>query len=132
MRYTHFSIEERERIQYALWDKKSIRQIAQELGRSPSSVSREINKNRDALGRRMYLPRPAQEKALAKRKSRGRHDRLKNQTIRDYVIKELKKRTSPEQIAGRLGTECPGQKISHEAIYQFIYQQIHRDGWGLL
>lgn len=132
MRYTHFTIEEREQIQYGLWEKKSVRQIAQELGRSPSSVSREINKNLDALGRRMYLPRPAHQRAIKKRSSRGRQDRLKNDVIRTYVITELKKRTSPEQIAGRISADHPGQTVSHEAIYQFIYHQIHRDGWGLL
>jgi IS30 family transposase len=67
---------------------------------------------------------------LLKRKSRGRHNRLKNDIIRDYVISELKKRNSPEQIAGRIKIDLPGQTISYEAIYQFIYNQIHRDGYG--
>ena len=132
MQYKHFSIEEREQIQYGLWEKKSVRQIAKEIGRSPPSVSREIKRNLDALGRRFYIPRPAHERALRKRKSRGRQSRLKNDVIRQYVITELKKRTSPEQIAGRISIDHPDQKISHEAIYQFIYHQIHRDGWGLL
>ena len=130
MQYTHFTIEEREKIQYGLWQKRSARDIARELGRSPSSVAREINKNLDSLGRKMYFPRPAHNRALASRKSRGRQDRLKNSIVRDYVILELKKRTSPEQIAGRISKVHPGQSISHEAIYQFIYNQIHRDGWG--
>jgi len=130
MKYTHLSIEEREHIQYALWEKKSTRDIARMLGRSHSSIVREVKKNRD--GRNRYIPRPAHEKALRQRKSRGRIDRLKNQTIRNYVIKELKKRTSPEQIAGRIKEDRPGHSISHEAIYQFIYHQIHRNGWGYL
>lgn len=129
--HKHFSIEEREYIQQALcWREKSIRQIAKELNRSPSSVSREINKNIDALGRRFYIPRTAHERALKRRSSRGRHDRLKNQTARNYVIENLKKRSSPEQIAGRIRIDLPGQSISHEAIYQFIYSQVHRDGYG--
>lgn len=130
--YQQLTIEERERIQYGLWEKKSARDIAKELGRSPSSVSREINRNLDSLGRRMYIPRPAHERALAKRKSRGRQDRLKNNIIRKYVVEELRKRTSPEQIAGRIKQEHPGQTISHEAIYQFIYAQIYQNGWGYL
>lgn len=130
MQYKHFTIEEREKIQYGLWERKSARNIAKELGRSPSSVAREINRNLDSLGRRFYIPRPAHERALKKRKSRGRQIRLKNDAVRSYVISELKKRTSPEQIAGRIKIEHPGQSISHEAIYQFIYSQIHRDGWG--
>lgn len=125
-----FTIEEREHIQYALWEKKSFRQIAEELKRSPSSVSREVTENRD--GRNRYFARIAHGQALANRKKRGREKRLKNVTIRTYVTTELKKRTSPEQIANRLRIDHPGQKISHEAIYQFIYAQVHRDGWGLL
>lgn len=131
MAYQHFSIEEREKLQYLWWERKSVRAMARELGRSPSSVFRELKRN-FPKEHQVYTSRLAHQKALQKRKSRGRHDRLKNQIIRDYVIKELKKRTSPEQIAGRLSIEYPGQKISHEAIYQFIYAQVHRDGWGLL
>jgi IS30 family transposase len=130
MRYKHLTIEERERIQYALWEKKSIRHIAKELGRSISSVSREIQRNLDSLGRRRYIPRAAHERALRKRKSRGRQDRLKSQEIRDYVISRLKLRWSPEQISHRIPADIPGVSISHEAIYQFIYHQIHREGYG--
>lgn len=130
MHYAHFSIEEREQIQYGLWEKKSVRAIAKVIGRSPASVSREINRNRD--GRNRYFPRPAHERAIKKRSSRGRENRLKNDTIRQYVIGHLKLRWSPEQIAGRVKKDIPGSNISHEAIYQFIYHQIHRDGWGLL
>jgi IS30 family transposase len=132
MQYKQLSIEERELIQLSLWQKKSVRTIAKRLHRSVSTISREINKNSDSIGRRIYIPRAAHNRALAKRKSRGRQDRLKNDIIREYVIGELKKRTSPEQIAGRISKEYPGQSISHEAIYQFIYNQIHRDGWGPL
>ena len=131
MKYIHFSIQEREQIQLGLWEKKSIRTIAKAIGRHHTSVSREIKRNLPPI-RNQYGPRLANQRAFQKRKSRGRSQRLKNQTIRDYVIKELKKRTSPEQIAGRIKDDHPGQKISHEAIYQFIYHQVHRDGWGLL
>ncbi len=124
-------IEEREKIQEMLWQKSSIRNIAATLNRSASSVSREIKRNRDSIGRRRYIPRISHKKALIKRKSRGRKDKLKNQKVRNYVIKHLKKRWSPEQIAGTIESEI-NEKISHEAIYQFIYHQIHRDGWGLL
>jgi len=131
MQYTHFSIEEREQIQYSLcWERKSARQIAKDLGRSSSSISREINRNLDMLGRKMYIPRTANQRALEKRKSRGRQDKLKNSNIREYVVSHLKLRWSPEQIAGCIKNDLPGQSISHEAIYQFVYSQINRDGWG--
>jgi IS30 family transposase len=128
MKYKQLSIEEREKVQELLWQKASVRSIARELGRSHSSILRELNRhNKDRSYQ--YQPRLAQERALAKRKSRGRKDRLKNQTIREYVVSHLKLRGSPEQIAGRLKRDL-GLSISHEAIYQYIYVQIHRHGYG--
>jgi len=129
MKYKHLTIEEREKIQEMLRQKSSIRNIAKTLGRSTSSISREINKN--YLNKNRYVSRMAHTKALKKRRSRGRIIRLKNQNIRDYVTKHLKERWSPEQIAGKI-TKDIGENISHEAIYQYIYNQIHRDGYGYL
>jgi len=130
MRYKQLSIEEREFIQLAIWEKKTIRQIAKELNRNTSTISREISKN--ISGRNIYTPRAAHNRALAKRKSRGREERLKSSLIREYVITHLKQRWSPEQIAGRIRIDHPELSISHEAIYQFIYYQIHQNGWGYL
>lgn len=127
MTHKQLSVEEREEIQNGMWRKESIRSIARRLGRSHSSIVREINKNIPA--QRKYTPRLANERALVKRKSRGRTDRLKNETVRQYVIDHLKQRWSPEQIAGRMKKDGIGS-ISHEAIYQFIYAQIHRGGNG--
>lgn len=129
MHYTHLTIEEREKIQYGLWEKKSVRQIAKELGRSVSSVSREINKNKDSIGRRHYTPRVAHKKAIKRRSYRGRETRLKNDYVRNDVIKHLKLGWSPEQIANTIKKRI-GVSISHEAIYQYIYAQIHRNGYG--
>lgn len=130
MKFKHFSIEEREKIQELLWLKASIRTIAKVLNRSPSSVSREIN--RTIPLKRSYKPRVAHAKALSKRESRGRKLRLKSGFVRRYVLAGLKAGLSPEQIAGRLHLEYPKESISHEAIYQYIYNQVHRDGCGLV
>lgn len=128
MKYIHLTVEEREKIQEMLWQKSSVRSIATTIGRSPSSISREINKNKDVLGRRFYIPRTAHERALKKRKIRGRKDRLKNNIIRNYVLNRLKDSWSPEQIAGRLSEERPEQSISYEAIYQYIYDRVRLGG----
>lgn len=127
MKFKHFSIEEREKIQELLWQKTSVRGIAKTLGRSPSSVAREINRNIPL--QRSYKPRVAEERALEKRKCRGRKLRLKNGFIRRYVVTHLKEGYSPEQIAGRIKFEGKGT-VSHEAIYQYIYSLVHRDGHG--
>ena len=77
-----------------------------------------------------YTPRLAHERALEHRSHRGRKDRLKNGTIRAYVCHKLTEGFSPEQIAGRLRIDHPKEHISHEAIYQYIYAQVHRGGRG--
>jgi transposase, IS30 family len=128
MKYKHFTIEEREKIQELLWQKSSIRTIAGTLGRNPSSVLREISRNIPL--QRRYTPRLANERALKKRTCRGRKLRLKSSFIRCYVVSGLKSGLSPEQIAGRLSFEYPAESISHEAIYQYIYSLAHRNGWG--
>jgi len=128
MPHTQLSIEEREAIQQMLWEKWSIRAIAKELGRSHSSVSREINKNIPSQHRR-YTPRLAHERAMQKRKSRGRTDRLKTKELRNYVVKQLKDGYSPEQIAGT-SKKMVGTAISHEAIYKYVYAQIYQGGHG--
>ena len=130
MKYKHFTIQEREQIQLRLWQKESLRAIATKLGRSPSSISREL-KRHPPPKRHPYHPRLAHKQALQARGSRGRNERLKSARVRHYVISHLKLRWSPEQIAGRIKIDI-GYTISYEAIYQFIYAQIHRDGYGYL
>jgi IS30 family transposase len=130
MQYKHLTIEEREIIQTMHWEKQGVRAIARTLGRPPSCVSRELKRNFPAE-HKVYTPRLAHERALAKRTSRGRKNRLKNETIRQYVIDHLKLRWSPEQIAIRIPLDL-GLTISYEAIYQFVYDQIRRDGYGAL
>ncbi len=128
MQYQHFSIMEREKIQDGLWQKSSIRSIAKQLGRSPSSVSREVRKNLSPE-RDRYTPRLAEERAQEHRTHRGRTERLKSVIIRQYVVVKLKEGYSPEQIAGRITIDLH-ERISHEAIYQYIYAQVHRGGRG--
>jgi len=129
MKYQHLSVLEREKIQEMLWRKCSMRVIAKKLDRSPSSISREIQRN-NPIHRKRYTPRIANERAFEKRKSRGRKDRLKDEQTRAYAIEKLNLRWSPEQISGRISRDMPGFSISHEAIYQYIYAQVHRNGYG--
>ena len=122
--YKHLTIEEREIIQLMLWKKQSVRVISKALNRSPSSISREIDRNKPPE-RRVYTPRLAHERAIINRSKRGERKLIENSVLREYVISHLKLGWSPEQIAG-----TSAEKISHEAIYQYIYAQIHRNGYG--
>ncbi len=128
MAYQHLGVEEREEIQLGLWRRESIRSIAERLGRSPASISREVRRHRTPV-KEQYQPRLAELEAEASRKSRGRLLRLKNEVIREYVSKHLKLGWSPEQVAGSIEADT-GETISHEAIYQYVYAQIHRGGNG--
>lgn len=131
MKYNHLTIEEREKILAGLWEKRSIRDIARELNRSPSSISRELEKNFPPEHRR-YTPRLAHERAEVIRHQRNKKPRLKDALTREYVEAKLQLRWSPEQIAGRLKMQYPQYYVSHEAIYQYIYSQWHRQGYGSL
>jgi len=132
MRYKHFSVEEREKIQEMLWQKAPIRDIARALGRSPSSVSREIQRTKPPE-RNRYTPRVAHERALEYRKHRGTRKLEKDKVLRAHVVSHLKLGWSPEQIAAT-AKGAVGVGISHEAIYQYIYiyAQVYRYGHGYL
>ena len=87
MKYKHLSIEEREKIQELLWQKTSIRDIAKVIGRSPSSIARELKRNKPLLFNR-YTPRIANEKAFEKRKQRGKKGK-ENRRKKAETIKKL-------------------------------------------
>ncbi len=125
-------MEEREKIQWGLWSRKSLRIIAAELGRSPATLSRELRRNKgwDTMERRHYTSHRAHEQARLRIISRGKRPRLKSLFIRQYTHAKLREGWSPEQIAGRLSFEHPQCRISHEAIYQYIYKQYNRGGYG--
>jgi IS30 family transposase len=102
----------------------SIRAIAAIIGRSPSTVSRELRRNANGLGR--Y--RATSAHALAyHRASRPKPAKLlTNLRLRSMVEADLAKKYSPEQIAGRLKVDFPDQpemQVSTETIYQSLYVQ---------
>lgn len=99
-----------------------VRAIAVELGRAPSTVSRELRANADELGR--YLPYAAQRAAEA-RLPRPRQRRVATDpTLGEAVCNLLVLKWSPEQIAHELGERFKGQRsrqLCPESIYQAIY-----------
>lgn len=128
MKYKQLTVEERETIQEMLWQQASVRKIADVLGRSPSSISREITRNQTPK-KQLYRPRLAHDKALERRTHRQARKLDVNKRLKEYVTTQLKLGWSPEQIAAT-ATQEAGASISYEAIYQYIYAQIHRGGRG--
>ncbi len=117
------SLSEREEISRGIAAEQSLRSIAECLGRSPSTVSREIQRNR---GYDDYRASVADEQAWnrARRPKRcqlGRHPRL-----RRMVARKLRRNWSPEQIAGWLKRSYPEDEsyhVSHETIYRSLFVQ---------
>jgi transposase, IS30 family len=101
----------------------SMRQIGARLGRSPSTISRELGRNRDPRTGD-YQPERAHRLAW-ERQRRPKCSRLaRNPALRARVQRLLGKRYSPEQVSGRLKMEHPddpAMRVSHESIYQSIY-----------
>ena len=118
------TLTEREEIALGRARGDSVRKVAEVIGRSPSTVSRELRRNSDGLGR--Y--RATSAHALAyDRASRPKPAKLlTNLVLRGKVEADLAKKYSPEQIAGRLKVEFPDQpemQVSTETLYQSVYVQ---------
>jgi IS30 family transposase len=119
----YLSAAEREEIAVGLARELPLREIARRLGRSPSTVSREVRRN---------SVRGVYRAHLAGREARERARRPKpaklavNDELREWVQHKLEKNWSPEEISHRLRLEFPGRaemRVSHETIYQSLYVQ---------
>ena len=123
MSYTELSVEERATIQVGQYQGLSQREIARMLGRSPSTISRELRRNRSLNGR--YVAHVAQAHTRERRKvcRPARKLVLGNERF-ELVLHLLRERFSPEQIAGKLRV----MKINFEEAYvcrETIYKAIY-------
>ncbi|MGW5645779.1 IS30 family transposase [Saccharopolyspora sp. NPDC003752] len=119
-------LREEERIHIAdrLREGAGIRTIAAELGRAPSTISREIRRNRHPGG--AYRPHAAQARANARRPRPKTGKIAGNADLHQAVQALLDKKLSPEQIVWKLRRDFPGRPdmhVTHETIYQALYQQ---------
>jgi len=119
-KYGHLGLRERGQIMFMSRWGKSISEIARELGRNKSTISRELHRNAQSF-LNYYSDESAQLRAVHRRQQASRRYRLRNEIIRSYVLDRLEIGWSPEIIAGRMKHDLPGQRISHEAIYQYVY-----------
>jgi len=115
MNFKHLSLEERHYIEISLKDGISMNKIAKNLGRLQSTISREIARN---TGQRGY--RHKQAHTLASMRHTTKNKAVKVSTlIKNQISGLVKKKWSPEQIAGRLKAEGV-ISLHHETIYQII------------
>ncbi|MFE2181538.1 IS30 family transposase [Streptomyces sp. NPDC059455] len=123
-------LREADRIHIAdrLREKATIRVIAAELGRSPSTVSREVRRNRTmgTRGQWHYRPHAAQARADARRPRPKPRRISENPELRDEVQGMLEEKWSPEQICHALRARFPDRPemhVVHETVYQALYVQ---------
>ncbi len=122
-RYHQIDLEERCKIAQLHSTGCSIRKIASALDRAPSTIAREIKRNRSR--QTGYRPGYADQQSRARRWTGSKLDR--NSILREAVLSRLAQGWSPEQVSGRLALERGERVISHETIYRFIYAQIARN-----
>lgn len=116
----HLSFHERVVISQLRRSGESQKNIAATLGRSPSTISRELRRNRSAKSG--YLPHQAHQVACQRMKQPSVVSKLEDPILYQAVVEKLKLNYSPEQISGTLKREAKGLRISHQTIYRFLYQ----------
>ena len=128
MSYKHFTLEERKYLQQLLSEGLSFRKIASILERSPSSVSREIKRNRAKYKPRRnpdnkywYNHWRAQNLYIRRRREHARAALNPGTAEWDYIVYGLEKYWSPAAIAGRWHMEFPDRKpLCVSTIYRYI------------
>lgn len=116
-KYKQLKLEDRNQIEILHAKGYSMRSIATVLGRSPSTVSREIQKTPKA-----YSAKRAHQRAYIKRKY-SKYQGMKirsDMRLEAYITKHLKQNWSPEQIAGRMSQVCGLTPVSHTTIYKWL------------
>lgn len=120
MAYSHITKEERFKIQSWLELAMPQDEIASRLGKDESSVSREIRRNKNSRGK--YTAGVADSTCRKRRKAGKRSTRklIRDKRLRRAVMAQLKKKKSPEQIAGKRKRHGKSY-IVHETLYRYIY-----------
>ena len=127
----HLSIAERENIMVRWKGHEGVSQIARELGRDKSTVSREIGRNRrrSPSGRR-YRASAAQGRADARRLRCKRPRLMNGPERRALVVGPMRdERWSPDQISGRIAMDRPDLVVSGKSIYRAVEWEFLV--WGL-
>ena len=117
------TLSERETVSRGLAVHRSMRSIARQLGRAPSTVSREIKRND---GRDLYRAAGADNQAWVRACRPKRCKLANNPWLRQTVARKLRLLWSPEQIAGWLKRTYSGEEshqVSHETIYRSLFVQ---------
>lgn len=129
--YSHLSIDERDRIAILRAEGESINEIARRLKRNKGTVSRELERN-SGSNYQSYGSGSAERRARQRRSRASRRERLRAPGLRTYVRRKLRMGWTPEQVSACVAMALPGVRISHEAIYQYIYDPSVREQENLV
>ena len=114
--YSQLTKEDRTQIYALLQAGKKQNEIAAQLNRNPSTISREIKRN---CGKRGYRYKQAHTKAMERRRKPVNIKMVP--AVVEYIVEKLNEEWSPEQISNTMKPHT-GISVSHERIYQYIYQ----------
>ena len=117
--YTHLTLSEREYLSEKLKEGKSLRQIAAELGRSPSTISRERKRNWSKKADRYHAWNANNCYKFRRKRCHRKNNLTKNPEAYAFVLEKLLLFWSPEIIAGRWNKEHE-DKISFRSIYRAV------------
>lgn len=129
-RYEQLTLAERIELDRLHKQGELMRAIARTMGRSVSTVSRELRRNSPPTKAWAGGYEPSRAEALTARRRRwnDRFKLTKEPALQAHVREYLKLGWSPEQIAGRLRLKHGRCVISHESIYRFIYHRLSPEG----
>ena len=121
-KYNHLTSEERDLIAVRNAEGKGQEEIAREIVRSVSTISRELKRNK--FSKDLYLATEADKRAKARKTKAHQRKRIPDGFTRKYIEDRIiQDQWTPEQISGRLKLEYPEHYVSHETIYQYIYNE---------
>lgn len=131
--YGHLTQAERDRIEAMLASGHTQEEIASVLKRDAGTISREIKRNRRSKRKKKrkikgkYESAVAQQKAYVRRKYSKYHGKKinENKSLKNYIIKRLKRSWNPDEISGRMKEEKKKFYASKTAIYEWLYSS-----WG--
>ena len=125
MQQKQLTLKERYHIWTSLKSGSSQKEIAQSIGVHPSTICREIQRNKDVTTQEYHYAF-ADTKATTRQQEKVKYTVITSK-IKTYIKNKLKEDWSPEQISGRMKRDN-GFTVCHETIYRYIYYNKSRGG----
>jgi len=123
-KYKQLTYKERYQIYALLKEGLNLTQIANNIGYHKSTISREISRN--SKKSTIYHPDSASIKTFTRHRDKHKFSKI-TVKVKKYIHKYLKNDWTPEQVSGQLKRDSIVD-LSHEAIYQYIYQNKKEGG----